>query len=154
MDALTGLPDRTEFLKSVAALASDERGVLILFDVDDLRILNGRHGHIEVDRQLARLGSVIQKRCGPEELAARVGGDEFALILFEEDLGEVVREVGRIRHHFAEGSDGATLSVGIAEATRLEARPDGLALFLAADEALNHAKKERPGGLKVFRPPV
>lgn len=153
MDRLTGLLDRAEFFESLPTFASDERAVLVFFDVDDLRVLNDRHGHHANDRLLARLGSLIQERCGPGELAARIGGEEFALSLFEEDLNEVVREVERVRRRFAEESDGATLSVGIAAgASVAQARPDGSSLLLAADRALAEAKTERPGGLKIFRP--
>jgi diguanylate cyclase (GGDEF)-like protein len=146
VDDLTGLPDWTEFHGALATFASDKRGVLVLFDVDDLLVLNGRHGHKEVDRLLARLGSVIQERCGPGELAARIGGDEFALILFEEHVTEVVREVGRIRRRFTEGSPALTLSVGIAEVARLQRHLGSPDLFLAADDALTDAKKEKPAG--------
>ena len=79
MDDLTGLLDAGEFGKSLAAVAADERVSLVIFDVEDVRVLNERHGEQKVDRLLARLGSVIQERCGPGELAARIGGDEFAL---------------------------------------------------------------------------
>lgn len=155
MDRLTGLPDRSEFAESLATFVSDERAVLVVFDVDDLRVLNDRHGHYANDRLLARLGSLIQERCGPGELAARIGGDHFALMLFEDDVSEVVRDVERIRGRFAEESDGATLSVGIAAGARVvHAWADGSSLLLAADQALAEAKKERPGGLKIFRPPI
>ena len=153
MDDLTGLPDWAEFHEALATFALDKRGVLVLFDVDDILVLNGRHGLKEVDRLLARLGSVIQDRCGPGEVAARIGGDEFALMLFEEDLNEVVREVGRIRRRFTEESPAVTLSVGIAEVATLQRHPGSPELFLAADDALTAAKKEGPAGLRIFRPP-
>ena len=61
MDRLTGLADRREFGASLPALSAQERISLVLFDVDDLQALNDRYGQAEVDRLLARLGSLIQE---------------------------------------------------------------------------------------------
>jgi diguanylate cyclase (GGDEF)-like protein len=79
MDRLTGLADRGEFARSFPTLFAQERISVALFDVDNLRALNDRDGHKEVDQVLVRLGSLMQERCGAGEMAARVGGDEFAL---------------------------------------------------------------------------
>ena len=154
MDDLTGLLDAREFLGSLPTLASSERVSLVLFDVDDVRVLNEQHGEQRVDQLLAHLGSVIQERCGPGELAARIGGDEFALSLFEDDVNEVVREVEKIRRRFGEESDGATVSVGVSDVATLRRHSGSPSLFEAAEEALLDAKTERPSGLKIFRPPI
>ena len=74
--------------------------------------------------------------------------------LFEDDVSEVVREVERIRREFAEESDGATLSVGVAGVATLQLLSSNASLFEAAGDALLDAKNERPAGLKVFRPLV
>jgi len=68
VDRLTGLADRREFGASLPALSAQERISLVLFDVDDLQALNDRYGQAEVDRLLARLGSLIQERCGAGEM--------------------------------------------------------------------------------------
>jgi GGDEF domain-containing protein len=65
VDDLTGLLDAGEFHERLRALASDERVSLVIFDVDNLRVLNERHGEQRVDRLLARLGSGIQERYAP-----------------------------------------------------------------------------------------
>lgn len=117
MDRLTGLADAGEFAASLPTLSAQERVSLVLFDVDDLHALNDRYGTEKVDRLLARLGSVIQERCGTAELGARLGGDEFALSLLEDEPAEVIREVERIRARFGEETAGATLSVGICDGT-------------------------------------
>src|SRR4051812_14352208 len=108
VDRLTGLASRCEFVASLPALSAQERFSLVLFDVDDLRALNGRYGHVEVDRLLALLGSVIRERCGVGEMGARHGGDEFAMSLLEDEPSEVIREVDHIRGRFGEARDGAT----------------------------------------------
>ena len=152
MDRLTGLADASEFFESLPNLsAQQERLSLVLFDVDDLHLLNERHGTAETDRLLAHLGSVIRERRGPDEIGARIGGDEFALCLLEDDTSEIVREVERIRQLFGEESGGATLSVGVCEAATLRRASVRLSLIEAAQDALNEAKRQRPAGLSIFR---
>jgi diguanylate cyclase (GGDEF)-like protein len=115
----------------------------VLFDVDDLRALNGRYGHVEVDRLLALLGSVIRERCGVGEMSARLGGDEFAMSLLEDEPSEVIREVDHIRGRFGEATDGATLSVGICDGRTLARAPVRPSLLEAADSALWEGRKAR-----------
>ena len=105
MDRLTGLADPREFAALLPALSARERISLALFDVDDLRALNGQHGHAEVDRLLAHLGSAIGERCGAGEMGAPLGGDEFALSLLEDEPSEVIREVEHIRRRFGASGD-------------------------------------------------
>jgi diguanylate cyclase (GGDEF)-like protein len=151
MDRLTGLADHREFSASLPSLSAQERISLVLFDVDDLGALNDRHGHKEIDRLLARLGSLIQERCGAGEMAARLGGDEFALTLLEDEPTEVIREVEHIRGRFGEETAGVTLSVGICDGRTLRRVPAQLSLLEAAGGALADAKEQRPGGLSFFR---
>lgn len=151
MDRLTGLADAGEFFASLPALSAQERVSLVLFDVDDLHALNDRYGTERVDRLLARLGSVIRERCGAAETGARFGGDEFALSLLEDEAAEVIREVERIRGRFSEETAGATLSVGICDGRSLRRASVRLSLLQAAQDALEEAKEQRPGGLSVFR---
>ena len=151
MDRLTGLADNREFSASLRSLSEQERISLVLFDVDDLAALNDRHGHKEVDRALARLGTLIQERCGAGEMAARLGGDEFALTLLEDEPTEVIRKVEHIRGRFGDETAGATLSVGICDGKTLRRASVPLSLLQAADGALMDAKKHGPGGLNFFR---
>jgi diguanylate cyclase (GGDEF)-like protein len=150
MDRLTGLADHREFSASLPTLSAQERISLALFDVDDLGALNDRYGHKEVDRVLARLGSLIQERCAAGETAARLGGDEFALTLLEDDPREVMREVEQIRSRFREATAGATVSVGICDGKTLRRASGSLSLLEGAGDALVDAKKHGPGGLSFF----
>ena len=151
VDRLTGLADAGEFFASLPALSAQERVSLVLFDVDDLHALNDRYGTEKVDRLLAGLGSVIRERCGAAEMGARLGGDEFALSLLEDEPAEVVREVDRIRERFGEETAGATLSVGICDSKTVRRASVRPSLLQAAQDALEEAKKQRPGGLSIFR---
>jgi len=151
VDRLTGLADGREFGASLPALSAQERISLVLFDVDDLQALNDRYGHAEVDRLLARLGSLIQERCGAGEMGARLGGDESALSLLEDEPTEVIREVEHIRGRFGEEAPGATLSLGVCDGRTLRRASVQLSLLQAADGALEDAKEQGSGGLSFFR---
>jgi len=151
VDRLTGLADGREFGASLPALSAQERISLVLFDVDDLQALNDRYGQAEVDRLLARLGSLIQERCGAGEMGARLGGDEFALSLLEDEPTEVIREVEHIRGRFGEEAPGATLSLGVCDGRTLRRASVQLSLLQAADGALEDAKEQGSGGLSFFR---
>ena len=151
MDRLTGLADGREFGASLPALSAQERISLVLFDVDDLQALNDRYGQAEVDRLLARLGSLIQERCGAGEIGARLGGDESALSLLEDEPTEVIREVEHIRGRFGEEAPGATLSLGVCDGRTLRRASVQLSLLQAADGALEDAKEQGSGGLSFFR---
>jgi diguanylate cyclase (GGDEF)-like protein len=151
VDPLTGLANHREFLASLSTLSAQERISLVLFDVDDVRALNDQYGHLAVDGFLARLGSLIQERCGAVEAGARLGGDEFALTLLEDEPTEVIREVEHIRRRFGEETGGATLSVGICDGKTLRRASVQLSLVEAAGSALVDAKEQGPGGLSFFR---
>lgn len=149
MDALTGLADRAEFSAWLAERDDAEQMSLVLFDVDDVRGLNERQGYEQIDDLLARLGGLIRDRCGGRDIAARIGGDEFALGLSTDDQNDVINEVEYIRRGFRELSPGGTLSVGVCDSARL--RGSNLSLLQAADDALVDAKREGPEGFIVFR---
>jgi diguanylate cyclase (GGDEF)-like protein len=150
MDDLTGLLDGREFSSALANLSADDRTSLVLFDVDQLHALNDQHGVERVDDLLRGLGAVIQERCGSGEVAARIGGEEFAWRLVEEDGNEVRAEVERIRHRFGEESGGETVSVGIADVATLQRQQSRLSLLEAAHDALDEAKRGGPGGLQIY----
>src|SRR5204863_255923 len=69
---------------------------VILLDVDGLKRINDRHGHLVGSLALCRVAAVLQLSCRAIDTAARFGGDEFALVLPEADgvaAGLVMRRV-------------------------------------------------------------
>jgi diguanylate cyclase (GGDEF)-like protein len=85
-DALTGLGNRWAFNRDVSAL-HERRGrersacSVALFDLDNFRPYNNRHGHASGDRALVEVATMIRATLRPGKSAYRIGGDEFAVIL-------------------------------------------------------------------------
>lgn len=85
-DELTGLYNRRHFYNAVQnelgkALASREPLALMLLDLDGLKVINDEYGHGVGDIVLANLGKVIVKHIRGSDVAARVGGDEFGIVM-------------------------------------------------------------------------
>jgi len=85
-DALTGLPNRTYFIEQVtAAIARARRSgqgmVVVYLDLDDFKVVNDTFGHGVGDRLLVEVARRIRVTLRASDLAARVGGDEFNLLM-------------------------------------------------------------------------
>ena len=148
-DALTGLVNRSVLFsameREIARSARSGRGFcLLMMDLDELKTINDRYGHVEGDRVLRDVGQVINSGVRKIDVAARFGGDEFVVLLPETDPtgGFVLAE--KIRQGAAELGDtgtgrGATLSVGIVSYPR-----DGRTaneLLVSADQAMYASKR-------------
>jgi diguanylate cyclase (GGDEF)-like protein len=97
-DDLTGLANRRRFYQELARANSDALRhhtplALILLDLDNFKAINDRHGHCEGDNILRAVGAAIQTRIRAGDLAARVGGDEFAILLPHTTQEQAVRLV-------------------------------------------------------------
>lgn len=88
-DALTGIYNRRGYEKHLRAIY-EQMGYnnnyiyIVSIDMDGLKFINDTFGHAEGDAALCRLAEVLKELLSPEEICARVGGDEFALVLVSE----------------------------------------------------------------------
>ncbi|WP_345846516.1 sensor domain-containing diguanylate cyclase [Shewanella algae] len=146
-DELTGLANRRPFTESLARLlASEEAGALIMLDVDHFKAFNDSFGHPAGDSVLQRLAQTMQKALPESALLARVGGEEFALVLpgvdrrQAKDLAETL--LNRVRalqiSHAASPAGIVTISLGLALLPRDE--QDLSEVIRVADKALYQAK--------------
>lgn len=148
-DTLTGLPNRRGFIERVAALLDGcrKRGdvaALLLIDVDWFKSVNDVYGHEAGDVVLAGIASEIAPCESENCTAARLGGEEFAVMLSGLEGFALVRYADALRQRIAARDHGdmvshrrITVSIGIAEA------PSGAefqSLYRLADEALYEAK--------------
>jgi diguanylate cyclase (GGDEF)-like protein len=146
-DALTGLLNHGAFGAALDdVLEHDahraEPAALLLLDIDHFKLVNDRYGHLQGDRTLKLVSSVLsaQKRRG--DLLGRVGGEEFALLLPEAGLdaahGVAERIRSAVRDATESGPNPLTVSIGIATVSPAVATSH--ALMHAADRALYAAK--------------
>ncbi|OLB48454.1 MAG: hypothetical protein AUI08_11160 [Gemmatimonadetes bacterium 13_2_20CM_2_65_7] len=146
-DPLTGLYNRYHFDAALQReIARCRRyGVtlsLLLVDIDRLKPLNDRWGHQAGDRALSRVSAAIQKGLRGTDIAARIGGDEFAIILPDTDAVAGLIVAARMRRHLVEdGSTMVTVSGGLVELPREVVQGSGTQLMATADVALYAAKK-------------
>jgi diguanylate cyclase (GGDEF)-like protein len=101
-DALTGLLNHRAFharLTAETARARRYRGrvALVLFDLDRFKELNDREGHQEGDRLLRAFAAALSGTLRETDVAGRIGGDEFAVLLLEAGPADVERFVTRLR---------------------------------------------------------
>lgn len=157
-DELTGLGNRRAFDEHLAgALARAERYgeavSLLIIDVDGMKRLNDTFGHRLGDRALQGIGAVLAACVRTADVAARFGGDEFAVILTSTTSEEAAHVAERIRSEIAAlgvpGAHRLTASIGVASFARRGARADSAAdLFARADSAMYLAKH---GGRNLVR---
>ena len=81
-DAMTGLANRETFLTRLSALRrKSDVGYLLMIDADNFKLINDEHGHDAGDRVLLAVAQSISSSIRTDDFAARIGGEEFAIIL-------------------------------------------------------------------------
>jgi diguanylate cyclase (GGDEF)-like protein len=162
-DGLTGLKNRRAFDEHLErtwqqALRDRRTLVVVLIDVDHFKRYNDRYGHQAGDEALQRLAATIDEFARrPLDLAARYGGEELAMILFDvtHDHGARIAEqvrtaVQNLQIEHRDGDTGVvTVSIGVAMIRpTLERSPNGAVQL--ADEALYAAKHDGRNCVRIF----
>jgi len=151
LDGLTGLHNRRYFHETLArevarAHRYSRKAALIVFDIDDFKDVNDRIGHLAGDSVLAEAAARVRDVVRSADIACRIGGDEFAVILPESGRQDAERLHARIQAAVSDRPMGPAgrlrLSAGIAE---LQSADDSVAFFERADEALYRAKEAGKG---------
>jgi diguanylate cyclase (GGDEF)-like protein len=144
-DELTGLPNRRGLERAMAGAAVGQASLLLL-DVDHFKRLNDTHGHVAGDAGLRHLGSVLRRGLREGDVAARIGGEEFALWLPDTALEAALEVAERVRSAVEatplrwQGAEiPMTCSVGVS--TYPEIVGAVVSLYPAADAALYRAKR-------------
>jgi len=144
-DPLTRLLNRRALLHELSAAEEDgwtKHLALVFLDVDNFKEINDAHGHATGDRVLAQFGTLLAELVRQDDLAFRVGGDEFALLLYGAGTQDAREIVARIVAAVEANIDPLvrTLSASFGVATSC-GRDEPQHLLRVADEAMYQAKR-------------
>jgi diguanylate cyclase (GGDEF)-like protein len=151
IDALTRLYNRRVFHETLArevarARRYERQLALVIFDLDDFKDVNERLGHLQGDAVLADVADRIRAAVRSADIACRVGGDEFAVVLPESKIVDGVKLSERLQAAIASPpivqAGRLGISAGVAELTGGD---DARTLFERADQNLYQAKGEGKG---------
>ena len=166
-DELTGLPNRTLFLRRVAEALDRSRtlrrGVTVLFlDFDGLKHVNDTVGHRFGDQLIVSVGKRLVNATRPSDVVARLSGDEFAVLaegVGDESLALEIAErlrasvTGQHVIHGVEVTSGASVGVAIATTALLDEQSPtdaALTLLVNADTAMYRAKQRGKGRCEMY----
>lgn len=166
-DPLTGLPNRSYFLEELSKerRRNERQGgmaCLLILDLDDFKTINDSLGHMAGDQLLMGVAERLRGCLREEDLLARMGGDEFTLLLPE--LGKerqraqiyAERVAERIRATMGDsvpiGSVSVVVSTSIGLTLFPDRDPEGVDIVQKADTALYEAKSRGKGEYAVFQP--
>jgi diguanylate cyclase (GGDEF)-like protein len=149
-DPLTGLANRRYFSSALAERIArvaryDERIALVIVDVDGLKAINDRHGHGAGDAVLTAIGTHLRSETRETDSAARIGGDEFALLIDHVDLPAAEAKAAALRDSLAQvrcPHGNATLPLSATFGVSMIAAGDSADQLLhRADSAMYRAKR-------------
>ncbi len=159
VDPLTGIANRRAFLEEAAALAKRHASkprpsAVLLADLDHFKSINDRFGHAVGDQVLRVFAETASAKLGTLDLIGRLGGEEFAIVLYDAGRDKGVAIAERIRLSFAEAAAmvdgrpaGSTVSMGMVICEN--GLVDVPALLAQADEALYCAKERGRNRVEV-----
>jgi len=114
---------------------------VLLLDLDELKRINDRLGHLEGNRALKRVAAAVKEQSRSTDLAARYGGDEFAIVLIDSDLGMAGQVAERITASLNREGVEPALSVSIGVALFPGDGRTSQELLEAADQKLYKSKR-------------
>ncbi|HEV7845920.1 MAG TPA: GGDEF domain-containing protein [Thermoleophilaceae bacterium] len=152
-DPLTGLGNLRALQRQLANLLDVHKRyrhpfALLLMDIDGLKRINDSHGHPAGDRVLMQVAMSLRRSIRSVDTAARIGGDEFCVLLPEQDLQTAAKLAARLATAIEEevaapGDPSISVSIGVAASP--EHGDDAEALIDTADRAMYRAKAAGQG---------
>jgi diguanylate cyclase (GGDEF)-like protein len=149
-DSLTGLHNGRAFMNRYRralerAVITRQPLAMLLIDVDQLKAINDAHGHAAGSAALVHVADALRHSKRAADIAARWGGDEFAILLEGADFAASMRVAEGVRAHLA-GTTDVTVTIGICIAPQPALTSD---LFEAADGALLAGKAHGRNTIEV-----
>ncbi len=157
-DPLTGIWNR-KFIEDDMEkyFLTKNKGIFILFDVDNFKKVNDTYGHVFGDSILCKFARIIENKVGVRDVEARIGGDEFAVFLkgdyTDDEINSycemIIKSVHNDMRDESELSYNPTVSIGISVAP-----DDGMdfqTLYHRADKALYYVKQNGKDGYHYYK---
>ncbi len=150
-DHLTGLSNRRRFIQDlnheIRRVERDKQsGVLLLIDIDHLKLINDTAGHAAGDQIIVQIAGLLKRASREQDFLARVSGDEFAVAypgmdeaLGAEKAGELLERIGRLKPRYGGRSLNVSASIGIVTFPAQGKAP--VELLAKADAAMSSAKR-------------
>ncbi|MDR1613805.1 MAG: GGDEF domain-containing protein [Planctomycetota bacterium] len=160
IDALTKLPNRAAFDERIREFCqrlerTGELFTLLMLDIDNFKSVNDTYGHLNGDRVLRGVALKIRESIRGNDMPARLGGEEFAVLLPDTPLREAALVAERVRNDLAktvfkldESRVRVTISGGLAESWKGMGCPDEL--ISRSDKALYEAKSNGRNRMVLF----
>lgn len=152
-DALTGVYNRTYFEAELNRLQKGRQYPvsIVMLDTDNLKVVNDTYGHAEGDKLLQAVATLIKEVLRAEEVFARIGGDEFAILLPRSDAEAAQLVVSRIKDRLDKGSgqnrdERIKVSIGLGTA---DVKDDLIEAFKCADADMYADKKVRKNTAQI-----
>jgi diguanylate cyclase (GGDEF)-like protein len=147
MDVLTRVPNRRRFHELAAASVAAGRpgaAVVMMLDIDHFKHINDLHGHASGDEALRQVAHCVRKTLREQDVAGRLGGDEFSLVLPDTEANDAINLAARITALLSErqaesSQTRVSLSFGIVQMNPNETMDEALR---RADQALYEAKRQ------------
>ncbi|MGE0564468.1 MAG: GGDEF domain-containing protein [Pseudolabrys sp.] len=159
VDPLTGIANRRAFLQDTAALAKrhlehPKPAAVLLVDLDHFKSINDRFGHATGDRVLEVFADAARGHLRPGDLLGRLGGEEFAVVLYDTPADKALALAEQLRGAFEQSTKdvqgqaiNATLSIGLVHSESPVLDVPGL--LAQADQALYFAKERGRNRVEV-----
>ena len=146
-DALTGLYNRTFFEEEISRLNANPLLPLsvIVGDINGLKLFNDAFGHEEGDKLLIHTAKILKDNCRNEDIIARIGGDEFCILLPHTDSQEAQLIIDCINKQCEEAlkdaeKDSFYINISLGHATKLNAQETFERTFRIAEESMYRLK--------------
>ncbi len=154
-DQLTGLLNKRTFEDRVsdALKHTDMRFGLIIFDIDDFKSINDSLGHADGDKVLAFTGEMLREHFSEDDIAGRIGGDEFAVLTVidsKEDLSLKCDKLCRLFSGHSIRNSNVSLTSSIGAASFPDDGMDFDTLYSDADKALYSSKRRGKNTYTIF----
>ena len=138
---------------ALALCNSKQKYALMMIDLDDFKTINDQYGHLQGDRVLREIASVIMTHMGNGDIFCRYGGDEFLILAKYKQLDMVKRKIEAIQNSLAkgcslQGHENICISIGVATAPLHGINLQ--MLYEKADKALYRAKLNGKNQYYIF----